>query len=133
MPEVVDLSDDEIRALIRVGFWCSEEEPELPHPRDFIDGSWRASEGERVLEYLRQAYGLPYVCAGPSSCRLGCVDFPEDIGTQDRTDGTYFFPEGLAHYVRVHAVRPPEAFLEHLRSNNYVVPKLSVLVGQDGD
>ena len=70
---------------------------------------------------------LPYACAGPSWCRLGCPDIPGDIGTQDRTDGTYLFPEGLAHYVRVHAVRPAEAFLEHLRANNYRVPRLPAL------
>jgi hypothetical protein len=77
-----------------------------------------------VLQYLEEAYGLPYHYLGWSWCRLGCPRIPDDIGTDDFTDGTYLFPEGLAHYVRRHAVRPPTEFLEHVRANNYHVPKL---------
>jgi hypothetical protein len=126
MRAVADPSWLEIRGLKRVGFWRSDEEPELPHPADSVDPAWRVSEGEQVLLYLEQAYGLRYFL-GPSWCRLGCPGPPGDIGTADLTDGTYLFPEGLAHYVRVHAVRPPTEFLEHLRANNYQVPKLRTL------
>jgi hypothetical protein len=127
MRAIADLSDAEIRALKRVGFWRSEREPDLPHPRDSVDPAWRTFEGERLLSYLHQAYGLPYSYFGPSWCRLGCPDDLPDIGTQDRTDGTFLFPEGLAHYVRVHAVRPSNEFLEHVRANDYRVPELPVL------
>jgi hypothetical protein len=126
MRQIADLSDAEIRALKRVGFWRSEREPDLPHPGESVDPAWRASEGERLLSYLEQAYGVPYAWCGHSWCRLGCPDI-SDIGSQDRTDGTYLFPEGLAHYVRVHAVRPPNEFLEHVRVNNYRVPELPAL------
>lgn len=127
MRPIAALSEMEIEALRRVGFWRSDGEPNLPDPRDFVDLAWRESEGDRVLEYLDSAYDLPYVCAGFSFCRLGCPDIPCDIGTQDRTDGRYLFPEGLAHYVRVHSIRPPEEFLEHIRANDFRVPNLPVL------
>jgi hypothetical protein len=128
MRSIADLSEAEICALKRVGFWRSDEEPDLPHPRDFVDAAWYTAEGERVLEYLEQAYALPYAWCGSSWCRLGCPDIPRDIGTQDRTDGTFLFPEGLAHYVRVHAVRPPVEFLKHLHATNYCIPDLPVRV-----
>jgi hypothetical protein len=36
-------------------------------------------------------------------------------GSAEFTDGTYVWPEGLAHYVDEHHVRLPEAVLEHIR------------------
>jgi hypothetical protein len=72
-----------------------------------------------VIEYLDHAYQIPMFSFGPSWCRMGCADIPKDIGTQDLTDGVWLFPEGLVHYVRHHAVRPPEAFLEHLRGRDF--------------
>ena len=98
-----------------VGYWRSPEQPDLPHPGDFVDASWDAGERRRVIEYLDHAYQIPMLSFGPSWCRMGCAGFPKDIGTQDLTDGVWLFPEGLVHYVRHHAVRPPETFLEHLR------------------
>ena len=127
MSKIADLSEAEIRALKRVGFWVSEEAPDLPDPADSIDTAWRKAEGDRILSYVDQAYGLPYAYAGFSWCRLGCPGVPSDIGTQDRTDGTFLFPEGLAHYIREHSVRPPAEFIEHVRSNHYVLPRLPEL------
>src|SRR4051812_15933450 len=94
----------------QVGYWCSPEEPDLPHPRDFVDESWDPAERRKVIEYLEHSYQVPVFWCGPSWCRMGCGGFPEDIGTQDLTDGDWTYPEGLVHHVRRHAVRPPEAF-----------------------
>jgi hypothetical protein len=102
-----------------VGYWRSPEEPGLPDPGDFVDASWDAAERQKVIEYFDQAYQIPIYSCGPSWCRMGCADLPGDIGTQDLTDGVWLFPEGLVHYVRHHAVRPPEAFLAHLRSRAF--------------
>lgn len=124
MARIADLSKTDVQALECVGFWASEQDPDLPDPADSIDRAWRQAEGDQVLSYIEQAYDLPYACSGFSSCRLGCSGTPADIGTQDLTDGTYLFPEGLSHYIRVHSVRPPEEFLEHIRSNHYTVPRL---------
>ena len=39
------------------------------------------------------------------------------MGCCTLTDGTYVWPEGLAHYVSEHAVRPPEGFIKHALKN----------------
>jgi hypothetical protein len=109
----------ELEQMPQVGYWRSPQEPDLPHPRDFVDASWDAVERRKVIEYLDDAYQTPMFSFGPSWCRMGCADIPGDIGTQDLTDGVWLFPEGLVHYVRHHAVRPPEAFLEHLRGRDF--------------
>lgn len=67
---------------------------------------------------------MPYVQAGPSWCRCGCPPLPSDIGTQDLTDGTWIFPEGLVHYVRSHRVKPDAEFLAHLRRADFRMPVL---------
>ena len=36
-------------------------------------------------------------------------------GSLELTDGTYVWPEGLAHYVEQHGVKLPGEFLEHAR------------------
>lgn len=36
------------------------------------------------------------------------------MGGDDLTDGTYCWPEGLAHYLEHHAVRLPEAIVQHI-------------------
>jgi hypothetical protein len=103
----------------RVGYWRSPQSPHLPHPGEFVDASWDAVERRKVVDYLDDAYQIPMFSCGYSWCRMGCEGVPEDIGTQDLTDGVWLFPEGLVHYVRHHAVRPSEAFLVHLRSRDF--------------
>ena len=96
MRRIADLSHADLRRLIPIGFWRSEDRPELPHPRQFVSSGW-------------------------------CSELLPDIGTEDLTDGTFLFPEGLAHYVRVHSVRPDQRFLEHMRSLEFRVPRLAEL------
>ena len=125
--KVADLPIDQFELLRREGFWCSEEEPHLPHPSDFVDESWDVEERRKVIAYLGSSYLAPIVQAGPSWCRMGCRDLPADIGTQDLTDGTWRYPEGLVHYLRNHGVKPSQAFLEHVRRNEFRVPELSTI------
>jgi hypothetical protein len=111
------------RPLKRVGYWWSPEEPNLPHPRDYVDTAWDAGERRRVIAYLGDCYHLRKYC-GYSSCRFGCSNYL-DMGTSDLTDGTWLFPEGLVHYVRHHALKPPQDFLEHMRKGGFRVPELA--------
>ena len=37
-------------------------------------------------------------------------------GSAERTDGAYLWPEGLAHYLRDHGVRPPVSVIRHIIS-----------------
>lgn len=124
MRRSANLSMHEIARLKPVGFWRSEREPDLPHPRNLVDVSWSSEERASVLLYLGDAYVGPYHSCGMSWSRLGCPGHPDDIGTLDLTDGTFLFPEGFAHSIRVHAVRPPDVFSHHLRSHEFKVPDL---------
>lgn len=104
-----------------VGFWASSSDPDadayaqrsifLPWPEDFVDETWDAAERAKVVKFLKAA---PFVehWMGWSSCRL-CGDMHN--GTRDQGDGAFVWPEGFAHYVEVHGVRPPEEFVEHVR------------------
>ena len=105
---LASMAMSQLEQMPSVGYWRSPEEPNLPHPGDFVDASWDAAERRKVIEYLDHAYQIPMFSCGPSWCRMGCAAVPKDIGTQDLTDGVWLFPEGLVHYVRHHAVRPPE-------------------------
>ena len=40
------------------------------------------------------------------------------------TDGTWWFPEILIHYVKQHAVKPPLEFVAHVQGLAYRVPLL---------
>lgn len=82
----------------------------LPDPADYVDLSWDLNERAAVAAYLRSA---PRVASwlGWSTCRMcGCAN-----GSTDQAADGYIWPEGFAHYIEAHAVRPPPEFLEHVR------------------
>lgn len=97
--------------LRAIGFWRGRDYPDLPDPRDFIDPGWALEERLEILEYLRGGRVLHHYL-GPAPCRL-CG---ERVGSTTRTDGVYAWPEGLAHYLEAHALRPPPAFVDHVLS-----------------
>jgi hypothetical protein len=76
----------EIDLLPRVGFWWSPNEPDLPHPRDFVDERWDESERQRVIDYLDASYLVPLISCGPTWCRIGCpgMAHPKKSATQHR-------------------------------------------------
>ncbi|UJR85188.1 hypothetical protein [Sandaracinus amylolyticus] len=94
-----------------IGYWRSvnEHDSSLPDPRDFIDPEWDESERARVIDYLRQGRTTSW-SPGFSRCRL-CGS---SNGSKTLTDGTFVWPEGFAHYVAEHAVKPPQEILEHV-------------------
>jgi hypothetical protein len=108
--------------LEAIGFWRSTSVlPDflLPHPRELVDPDWCLEERRLVASYLR----------GGASLRgyLGYGEFrfpegPEHLGTDDLTDGTWVWPEGLEIYVADHAVRLPDAFLCHAQTRHYQPP-----------
>ncbi|AKF11327.1 hypothetical protein DB32_008476 [Sandaracinus amylolyticus] len=96
-----------------IGYWRSvnERDSSLPDPRDFIDPEWDGAERDVVVDYLRQGRRMA-AFHGFSRCRLcGSTN-----GSQELTDFTYVWPEGYAHYVAEHGVKPPEEFVEHVRN-----------------
>lgn len=134
-----------------IGYWLSkkpEAQPEwdtrpvAPHPSglfwpgDLIDTQWNRQERDHVVAYLKQTLKSDMMgWMGYSECRL-CreAEGPPDRknirvlkewemnGTKDFGDGVYVWPEGYAHYVEVHAVKPPEDFLRHLQALNWKFP-----------
>src|SRR5262245_14684169 len=120
----VDLSHSQIGQLKRVGFWYSKEEPDLPHPGEYIDWTWDRDEKDKVIRYLQESYVLTRFYCDYPWCRLYCdFDVIPEIGYREYTDGTWLYPEGLLHYVLRHMVKPPSDFLEHVRRRNYKVAK----------
>lgn len=94
-----------------IGYWYSDTENHLPHPKDFIDTTWDVAEKELVISYLDTA---PQVisCNGLSYCRLCEKD---DNGSRCLADDEYIWPEGFSHYIREHSVRPPKEFIKHIK------------------
>ncbi|PJJ59083.1 hypothetical protein [Hymenobacter chitinivorans] len=103
------------KPLLGFGFWRSLAEPLLPDPAWFVDAHWAASERQMVLAYLRQGRPLQQ-WMGQSWCRLGCGN--TTLGSADLTDGTYCWPEGLAHYLEQHQLRLPAEIIHHIRAQS---------------
>ena len=111
-----------------VGYWnggrCGDHTPPdlaawtraLPDPHDYIDMHWDHDERHRVVELLR--LGTPFVSwKGYSFCRCCKVAGSERSGNGTKCltfDGTWVWPEGFAHYVDAHAVKPPQEFIDHV-------------------
>jgi hypothetical protein len=102
------LDDAQREPLILLGYWRGPNTPELPDPHDFVDPSWGRYDRRRVQQYLEDGM-VARVYRGMSSCRF-CGEL---VGHREQTDGTYLWPEGLAHYVAEHDVRLPAEFVRH--------------------
>lgn len=97
-----------------LGYWASDLCPYLPQPIDFVDEDWDLDERMMVVEYL-QAGEIKTQWRGGSYCRLCDRKGSTGMGSKCLTDGTYTWPEGFAHYVEDHAVKPPQEFIDHIR------------------
>ncbi|CAM9116427.1 unnamed protein product [Ascophyllum nodosum] len=115
--------------LIEVGFWADSRDPDdaRPDPAKMVDEQWgRTVVASAVALYARSGY-LESFDLGYSFCRFGCSDGGggsrrgrtgnKFMGCCTLTDGEYVWPEGLAHYISEHGVRPPDAFVERAISN----------------
>jgi len=86
----------------------------LPDPKDFVDPSWDPAERGMVIAYLRKGRVLERYF-GYSTCRFKCGIDDAEMGDADLTDGTFVWPEGFAHYLEKHNVRPGQDFVTHVR------------------
>ena len=105
------------KRLQPVGYWrdSKDEKTEtLPEPHGLVDRYWDPAERKRVIKYLR-AGRESVAYKGSSSCRFNCGASNRQMGYRDLTDGEFVWPEGFAHYVEAHAVKPPAEFLVHIR------------------
>lgn len=99
------------KVLRNVGYWKTEEHLDYPEPADLIDFSWSEASRCDVANYLTHGL-IAGSWAGIAKCRI-CKT---SLGFRDLSDGVFVWPEGLDHYVLVHAVRLPEEFLLHINS-----------------
>jgi hypothetical protein len=91
-----------------IGHWRNDEHPELPDPVDLVDADWDRREKSHVYWYVSGGtHGRAYM--GYSTCRICGVQ----NGAGELSDGTYVWPEGLAHYLQEHDVRLPNEFVRH--------------------
>lgn len=95
--------------LIPVGYWYSDREPELPMP----DSNESMEHEEEIARYLRSHKEINRY-RGSSTCRI-CGD--RRNGSTELSDGTYIWPQGLAHYVEEHKTTLPAEFIEHILAN----------------
>ena len=97
--------------LRRLGYWLGPDAPGWPDVGRFVDAEWDADVRAEVWSYVRAGFpARAYL--GPSMCRF-CG---EAVGSLELSDGVFIWPEGLAHYVREHAVRLPDLFVEHVHA-----------------
>jgi hypothetical protein len=100
-----------------IGFWNHPEAPYLPYAGSYVDLVWPSTPEEvddmaRVVQYLRD--GKPVASWwGSRVCPFMCH---RTQNTQSLSDGTYVWPTSFAHVVEVHKVRPPDEFIEHVRT-----------------
>lgn len=84
-------------------------EAHLPSVFDSVDPNWSPAERDKVLRYLSHDQHRRTAYMGFSTCRI-CG---KENGCADVSDGTFVWPDGMGHYVRDHAVRPPARFVAH--------------------
>jgi hypothetical protein len=101
-------------ALQLIGYWRPDGDATsaYPHPSDWVDCGWDRDERSIVGGYLASGT-LFRAYMGLSPCRI-CG---RPNGAAEYTDGTYVWPEGLAHYVDEHAVRLPAEVVAHAMSH----------------
>lgn len=97
----------------RVGFWKGSLFDGLPDPRRLVDVTWDPHERALVVAYLK-AGREANAFFGYSHCRFECGKQDRDLGCHDLTDDVYVWPEGYAHYIEDHGVRPPADFVAHV-------------------
>jgi hypothetical protein len=97
------------RALVLIGYWRSDYDLNWPQVEDFIDEDWDLRARRDTVTYLRRA-SVARIFWGSSTCRICGVD----NGSAELTDGRFIWPEGFAHYVEAHGVRPPDLFVDHV-------------------
>ena len=104
-----------------IGRWRREGDADWPDPADLSDPSWDVDERSLVATYLEAARPSPdfMIRTVPDGsfeigerCQLCGGD--EVITFDYLTDGTYVWPEGLAHYVKIHSVRLPSRVVDHI-------------------
>jgi hypothetical protein len=117
--------DEKYEGLTKIGYWYSPFEVHLPMPVE--DSSTLSDTDREALAAYLDAGKLHTGWRGPSPCRLCDENWN---GSTCLTDGTYVWPEGLAHYVRDHRVALPEDFERAALGRTDTSPDAVEVVGE---
>ena len=137
-----DIPEDDKR-LKAVGFWQLDQYyPYYPHPKHLVERGWRENERVQIVAYLKAGHqcGSWYSYSCYSCCRFNCFSLESydnlseieqievtkkliEMGRDDLSDGEWFWPEGLAHYVEKHNVCLPDTFILTMQKNSWSVPQ----------
>jgi hypothetical protein len=124
------MSNVEPSDLIAIGYWQSEEQPDLPQPPRFVGAPLSEEVREKLCSYLDS--GVEFMaCLGYSYCRFQCGVPDHAMGCRDLTDGTWIWPEGLSHYVRVHGLVLPSTFIEHASRSAWQIRHVALPQGRE--
>jgi len=104
-----------------VGYWDDGWMP-LPTPERLVRPGWRSQELSRIVTYLQEGTVMR-AYFGMADCRFR--ECGRVLGSRDRSDGEWIWPEGLEHYLTAHAVCLPESFVESMGRNGWRVPEIS--------
>jgi len=102
--------------LALIGYWSAPGSPAdrrsrgWPDPRELI-GEWTADDRRAVVAYLRRGKVFRGFL-GFSWCRICGTS----LGSGERTDGVWAWPDKLDHYVEQHGTRLPEDFVAAARA-----------------
>lgn len=98
-----------------IGYWIRTlDDEQCPAPQELV-GELTSEVRAALVGYL--AGGLRLIqYRGYSWCRFDCGVEYQKLGSWELTDGTWVWPEGLAHYVEAHGVVLPEEFISHALS-----------------
>lgn len=97
--------------LKTIGYWKSKHCKEYfnyPDPSTLMNHEYNQDIKKLLIKYLKECKPCNQY-RGFSGCRIcGTI-----LGTHERTDGTYVWPDKLDHYVEEHNVMLPTEFINH--------------------
>lgn len=106
-----------------IGYWNSKYEDRYIDPAELIDDDYYKNldpaydrcNFSDIINYLKSGFIVNrYI--GYSECRI-CGKM---LGTHERTDFEYIWPDQLDHYVEEHSVKLPEEFLDKIMNISHI-------------
>jgi len=98
--------------MILIGYWTTGPDSEYPDPKnlmnsEFYKKNWKIKS--QLTAYIKSGKPCNFY-RGFSSCRI-CGKI---LGSHERTDGTYIWPDQLEHYILEHNVLLPQKFIDYV-------------------
>jgi len=92
------------------------------HPSIIVDKQfWKCYNKDKVIKYLQEGK-IVNQYRGYSGCRL-CK---QTLGTCEKTDGIWCWPDKMEHYIEKHDVKLPSVFLEYLEEKEFEIGEIEV-------